>query len=618
MRLRAMRRQSTTLQTPIGGLIEPFAFGAPPPVSRASSSLQPPSISSPVDSSLAPLALLRFKRILRWRRNDTPSCIAAERGSGSETASSAATQTPFGIASATPTGISTGTPSETPSGIAVNTIPEGVSPAIPEGVSAVIPEGVSVTIPELGSFSALLELSSLRRQPFSLADALATSSWAVAASLTTAPYRSSTTTAASASTSASSTSLQETTPPRRSSTVTAAGASPSDSSSLQENTPPTAPRRSSTTTAASASTSASVSSVPLSENQPRNRVSFGLIPRQISRPIAPLLGGCLVDYWPPLATEIALATEIGSSAEIESATQTDESTGIGLSAEIESATQIDESTGIGSSTEIESATQTDESTGVRVAPPANQMNSSTGVGGTEIEASNGLKVTPLPPLETEPGTGFEFTALAPPEVGTVTPTAAAAVASTVAATALATTLATTDTPNTAAAAAAVATTVAAAIADTADTPNAAAAAAAATATALVATASTLGNLAARERDAGPQAARGVSQESQEYAPAGQAREGSFSRERGTEMLLGDGGSITNLPLMGLLQVSLYKILFYLEAFLWESIILLLPPPTCNAYPIIILSHAHCSIYAPPPTPPFLCHTPYNIGDGNIV
>jgi len=28
-----------------------------------------------------------------------------------------------------------------------------------------------------------------------------------------------------------------------------------------------------------------------------------------------------------------------------------------------------------------------------------------------------------------------------------------------------------------------------------------------------------------------------------------------------------------------------------------------PPPTCNTYPIAILLHGHCAIYAPPPTPP---------------
>jgi len=39
-----------------------------------------------------------------------------------------------------------------------------------------------------------------------------------------------------------------------------------------------------------------------------------------------------------------------------------------------------------------------------------------------------------------------------------------------------------------------------------------------------------------------------------------------------------------------------------KALLWESIILLLPPPTCKAYPIATLLHDHCAIYAPPSTP----------------
>ena len=66
------------------------------------------------------------------------------------------------------------------------------------------------------------------------------------------------------------------------------------------------------------------------------------------------------------------------------------------------------------------------------------------------------------------------------------------------------------------------------------------------------------------------------------------------------------------------MLSLYKILLHFKALLWESIILLLPPPTCKAYPLAILLHGHCTIYAPLPTPPFVCHTPYNMVDGNIV
>jgi len=49
--------------------------------------------------------------------------------------------------------------------------------------------------------------------------------------------------------------------------------------------------------------------------------------------------------------------------------------------------------------------------------------------------------------------------------------------------------------------------------------------------------------------------------------------------------------------------SLYTILFDFKALSAESIILLLPPPTCKAYTIALLLHDHCAIYARPPTPP---------------
>ena len=65
-------------------------------------------------------------------------------------------------------------------------------------------------------------------------------------------------------------------------------------------------------------------------------------------------------------------------------------------------------------------------------------------------------------------------------------------------------------------------------------------------------------------------------------------------------------------------VGLYKILFYFEAVVHESIILLLPPPTCIAHTIAILLHDYCAIYDPPSEPSFICHIPYNIGDGNIL
>ena len=50
------------------------------------------------------------------------------------------------------------------------------------------------------------------------------------------------------------------------------------------------------------------------------------------------------------------------------------------------------------------------------------------------------------------------------------------------------------------------------------------------------------------------------------------------------------------------RISLYKILFHFTALVWESIILLLPPPTCNAYRVAILLHDYCAIYAPPTDP----------------
>ena len=78
-----------------------------------------------------------------------------------------------------------------------------------------------------------------------------------------------------------------------------------------------------------------------------------------------------------------------------------------------------------------------------------------------------------------------------------------------------------------------------------------------------------------------------------------------------------GASSDTYTREGVLQISLYKILFHFKALWWESI-LPVAPPTCNAYPIAILLHDLCTIYAPPADPPSVCHTPYTIGDGNIV
>jgi len=65
-------------------------------------------------------------------------------------------------------------------------------------------------------------------------------------------------------------------------------------------------------------------------------------------------------------------------------------------------------------------------------------------------------------------------------------------------------------------------------------------------------------------------------------------------------------------------LSLYKILFRFKALLWEPIILVLPPPTCKAYPIAILLNGHCAICDLPPTPLVYAihHTYY--GYGNIM
>ena len=63
-----------------------------------------------------------------------------------------------------------------------------------------------------------------------------------------------------------------------------------------------------------------------------------------------------------------------------------------------------------------------------------------------------------------------------------------------------------------------------------------------------------------------------------------------------------------LFIKGALQLGLYKILCHCQVLVWESIILSLPPPTCNDYTIAILLHSHCAMYAPPPTPPFMPYT----------
>ena len=65
------------------------------------------------------------------------------------------------------------------------------------------------------------------------------------------------------------------------------------------------------------------------------------------------------------------------------------------------------------------------------------------------------------------------------------------------------------------------------------------------------------------------------------------------------------------------EVSLYKILFHCKALLCESTILLRPPHLQSLPYCITIARPLCNI-RPPIDPSFVCHTPYNISDGNIV
>jgi len=43
-----------------------------------------------------------------------------------------------------------------------------------------------------------------------------------------------------------------------------------------------------------------------------------------------------------------------------------------------------------------------------------------------------------------------------------------------------------------------------------------------------------------------------------------------------------------------------------------------PPPTYIAHTVAIRLQSYCAIFDPPPSPPFVCHTPYNIVHGNMA
>jgi len=64
-------------------------------------------------------------------------------------------------------------------------------------------------------------------------------------------------------------------------------------------------------------------------------------------------------------------------------------------------------------------------------------------------------------------------------------------------------------------------------------------------------------------------------------------------------------------------VGLCKIFFYFEAFVHESSIRGLSPHICIARTIAILLHVYCAICDAPFDLPFVCHTPYIIGNDRV-
>jgi len=66
------------------------------------------------------------------------------------------------------------------------------------------------------------------------------------------------------------------------------------------------------------------------------------------------------------------------------------------------------------------------------------------------------------------------------------------------------------------------------------------------------------------------------------------------------------------------RLSLYKRLFYFKDLLWESIIMLLPLPHLQGLPYCNTIARPLLSIRPPTDPPVVCHTPYTIGDDNVV
>jgi len=65
-------------------------------------------------------------------------------------------------------------------------------------------------------------------------------------------------------------------------------------------------------------------------------------------------------------------------------------------------------------------------------------------------------------------------------------------------------------------------------------------------------------------------------------------------------------------------LGLCKILFDFYSFVHESVVRSFFRRACIARTVAILLHGYWAVYDPPLDLPLVCHTPYNIGNNNIV
>jgi len=73
-----------------------------------------------------------------------------------------------------------------------------------------------------------------------------------------------------------------------------------------------------------------------------------------------------------------------------------------------------------------------------------------------------------------------------------------------------------------------------------------------------------------------------------------------------------------LAAQGTFRLGLYKIFVDFEAVVYKATILSFPTPTCIAHPGAILLHDDWTVYDSPSDLLFVCYTPYNTGNNNIV